>query len=66
MWTYYIDGLGKDNKYLLPGRNGGPLCYKTIHGLMWKTYLKTWSCRHNSRRDGHVVDYKFSIKRSSN
>ena len=28
MWTYYLDGLGKDNKYLLPGKNGGPLCYK--------------------------------------
>ena len=28
IWFYYVDGLNTDNPYLLPGKNGGPLCYK--------------------------------------
>ena len=41
IWFHYLDGTeyrnDRNNKYLLPGKNGGPLCYKTINGLMWKT-----------------------------
>ena len=55
IWTYYLDGLGKDNKYLLPGKNGGPLCYKTIHGLMWKTYQRHGLAKIEVAKDGHVV-----------
>ena len=55
MWTYYVDGLGKDNKYLLPGKNGGSLCYKTIHGLMWKTYARHGLAEIVVAKDGHVT-----------
>ena len=39
MWLYYVDGLGKDNKYLLPGKNGGPLSYNTSMIIYGKLML---------------------------
>ena len=52
--VYYIDGLGKDNKYLLPGKNGGPLSYKYIHATMWKVYAKHGLADIKVAKDGHV------------
>ena len=62
MWTYYVDGLGKDNKYLLPGKNGGPLCYKYIHATMWKTYAAHGLAEIEVSKDGHVVVISSPLK----
>ena len=55
IWFHYLDGKNKNNKYLLPGKNGGPLCYKYIHATMWKTYAKHGLADITVKRDGHVI-----------
>ena len=54
-WLEYLDENYKDNIYLLPGKNGGPLSYKYITCSMWKTYAAMGLADITVRRDGHVV-----------
>ena len=66
IWFHYLDGReyrnDRNNKYLLPGKNGGPLCYKTINGLMWKTYAKHGLAEIKVARDGHVTPINSPLK----
>ena len=54
----WMDHLEKNHKYstwLFPGLKGdGPLSYKYINALMWKTYAKMGLAEIEVRRDGHV------------
>lgn len=62
IWFHYLDGKEKDNAYLLPGKNGGPLSYKYIHATMWKSYAKHGLADITVRRDGHVIVNSSPIK----
>ena len=62
IWLHHLDGRNNDNLYLLPGKNGGPLSYKYIHALMWKTYAKHGLADITVRRDGHVIVNSSPIK----
>ena len=62
IWFHYLDGKEKDNPYLLPGKNGGPLSYKYIHATMWKTYAKHGLADINVTKDGHVIVNSSPIK----
>lgn len=55
MWLYYRLEYKPHNKYLLPGKNDGPLCYKYINAQIWKTFAKHDLADITIRRDGHVV-----------
>lgn len=54
----WMDHLEKNHKYstwLFPGLKGdGPLSYKYINALVWKTYAKMGLAEIEVRRDGHV------------
>ena len=65
IWFDYLDGkepYKNMNAYLLPGKNGGPLSYKYIHALMWKTYAAHGLADITVKRDGHVIVNSSPIK----
>ena len=56
IWFYYLDGLEKNNPFLLPAmREKGPLSYKYINASVWKGYAQEGLADITVRRDGHVV-----------
>ena len=62
IWFHYLDGKDTRNPYLLPGKNGGPLSYKYIHALMWKTYAAHGLADITVKKDGHVIVNSSPIK----
>ena len=56
MWFYYLDGLEKDNPYVLPAiRLNGPASYKYINCQVWRGYAEEGLGDCTFKRDGHVV-----------
>ena len=56
MWFYYLDGLEKNNPFVLPAiRENGPASYKYINAQVWKGYAQEGLADITVRRDGHVV-----------
>ena len=55
VWMDYLDKNNKYSSWLFPGLKGdGPLSYKYINALVWKTYAKMGLAQIDVRRDGHV------------
>ena len=55
IWFYYLDGLKKDNPFLLPGLKGdGPISYKYTLSQVWKGYAAAGLADITVRRDGHI------------
>ena len=54
-WIRYLEEYNKYSSWLFPGLKGdGPLSYKYINALVWKTYAKMGLAEIDVRRDGHV------------
>ena len=55
VWMDHLDKNHKYSTWLFPGLKGdGPLSYKYINALVWKTYAKMGLAEIEVRRDGHV------------
>ena len=55
VWMDYLEKNNKYSTWLFPGLKGdGPLSYKYINALVWKTYAKMGLAEIDVRRDGHV------------
>ena len=65
IWFYYLDGLDKNNPFLLPAmRENGPLSYKYINAQVWKGYAQEGLADITVKRDGHVVIHSSPLKGS--
>ena len=55
VWMQHLEKNHKYSTWLFPGLKGdGPLSYKYINALVWKTYAKMGLAEIEVRRDGHV------------
>ena len=55
VWMDHLDKNHKYSTWLFPGLKGdGPLSYKYINALVWKTYAKMGLAEIDVRKDGHV------------
>ena len=63
MWFYYLDGLEKNNPFVLPAiRLNGPASYKYINNQVWRGYAEEGLADCTFKRDGSVVINSSALK----
>jgi len=67
MWFYYLDGMERDNSYVLPAnklydKKDGPVCYKYVNNQVWRGYAEEGLADCTFKRDGSVVINSSALK----